>query len=102
METIGSFNVETQACGLIIVMIVMMLSFRRNSLALDSRRRFNRFVISAFLCILLDILSVFLIIIWSDGAPIKPLVDIEGKAYIGMLVVNAFYGLSYAVGTQGP
>ena len=45
METIGSFNVETQACGLIIVMIVMMLSFSRNSLALESRRRFNRFVI---------------------------------------------------------
>ncbi len=102
MEPISSFNVETQACGLVIVMIVMMLSFRRNSLALDSRRRFNRFVISSFLCILLDILSVFLIIFWSDGAPILYLVEIEGKAYVGMLVVNAFYGLSYAVGTEGP
>ncbi|MEE3480844.1 MAG: EAL domain-containing protein [Lachnospiraceae bacterium] len=102
MEPISSFNIETQACGLVIVMIVMMLSFRRNSLALESRRRFNRFVISAFLCIVLDILSVSLIIFWSDGAPIKLLMDIEGKAYIGMLVVNAFYGLSYSVGTQGP
>ncbi len=102
METIGSYNVETQFCGLVIVMIVMMLSFSRNSLALESRRRFNRFVISAFLCILLDILSVFLIIFWSDGAPILLLTELEGKAYIGMLVVNAFYGLSYAVGTQGP
>lgn len=102
METISSFNVETQFCGLIIVLIVMMLSFRRNSLSLDSRRRFNHFVVSAFLCILLDILSVFLIIFWSDGAPILYLVEIEGKAYIGMLVVNAFFGFSYAVGTEGP
>lgn len=88
-------EIGIQYCGLILIILLMYLSYRRKRLALSSSRVYFFTLNSSFLCLLSDILSIYALS-YFDRVPL-PLTFIACKTYISCLVLVAFCGFTYIV-----
>ena len=86
-------NVEMQCCGLILDLLLIYFFLRHETVGLYSERLFRMSLVVNTVCIVLDILSVFAIIM-TDILPAF-VVALVGKLYLVSLVAASFMGFLY-------
>ncbi len=88
-------NINTQLCGIAIILLLIYFYFRQNRLGLVREKSFLFTLIMGALCITTDAISVLMIFHSEQFAPL--LVDIVSKFYLVTLVSLACVGLVYAL-----
>lgn len=86
-------NIKTQCCGLILLLVMGIIYSRKKTIRLSTSRVFICFFAITFLCILLDIASVFAIVrtdLFSETVK-----NIICKLYLISIVLTALWGLAY-------
>lgn len=86
-------NVEMQCCGLILDILLIYFYLRHETVGLYSERIFRISLVVNTVCICLDIISVFAIMV-SESIP-GILVDISCKIYLVSLLTSASLGFTY-------
>lgn len=86
-------NVNTQFCGLTILLVILYFYIYHAKVKLKTERAFFRFFVVALLCVSLDITSVFAIA--RIDTINKTLLDIICKAYVASVVASIHAALMY-------
>lgn len=86
-------EIGIQYCGLILIIQLLYFSFRSKNLNLSSRRVFSFTLLTAFVCLLSDILSIYALS-YFDRVPFW-FTYLTCKLYITALVWVSFGGFSY-------
>lgn len=88
-------NIQVQACGLLILGLIMVLFYGSKKIGLFTERVFSRVLIGSVFCLSFDILSVILIV-YEEAVP-HFLVETVCKGYLILLVCMGFAGLDYVL-----
>ena len=86
-------NVEMQCCGLILDILLIYFYLRHETVGLYSERIFRVSLVVNTVCICLDILSVFAIML--SGTLPEVVIDIACKIYLVSLLTSAVLGFMY-------
>lgn len=86
-------NIYTQCCGLVILVVLSIFYKRQKVVALSTERVFWSFFCATFVCITLDIVSVFAIVN-QDNIP-SFFQNLICKSYLVSIVVVTTFGLAY-------
>ena len=86
-------NIIAQCCGLLILFVILYFSLTTKPLKLKTSKAFFIMIAFAIVCIVLDILSVF--VITNSHLFSKTFVDIICKLYLVALVSTAYSTLDY-------
>lgn len=87
-------NIEVQCCGLVLDLLLIFFSARHERVGLRSEGLFRTSLSVNLGCIILDILSVFMIV-YRDVFPVF-LVDLVCKLYLVMLLAATYMAFLYA------
>ncbi|MCR4720679.1 MAG: EAL domain-containing protein [Lachnospiraceae bacterium] len=88
-----SYNIQIQTSSILVIILIMLFFFCSKKIGLFTERVFARILIGAFVCLLLDILSV--IFICNDDTLPSWLVEASCKLYLASIICMAFAGLDY-------
>ena len=86
-------NIKVQCCGLVLLFVLGIIYSRKKTIRLSISKVFMRFFSVTFLCILLDIASVFAIVrtdLFSETAK-----NVICKLYLISITFTALWGLAY-------
>ncbi len=86
-------NIETQVCGLIVILLLIFFSTRHERIGLYSEHIFHLSLFINLVCILLDILSVVMIV-YSEIFP-EAATKLVCRVYLVALATVAYMGLVY-------
>ena len=87
------YNIQVQTSSILVIVLIMLFFFCSRKIGLFTERVFARILIGAFVCLLLDILSV--IFICNDDTLPYWLVEASCKLYLASIICMAFAGLDY-------
>ena len=88
-------SIQTQLCGLVIILLLMYFFGRQPTLGLNSEQRFRFLLYLALACVLLDIASCYTI--YHMSAYPLGLVALVAKLYLASLITIACQALHYSI-----
>lgn len=91
-------NVELQTCSLVMLTVLLGLFLTEKSLDLTSRRLFFKTMLSCFVCLTLDILSIVVIYEVVYGGLAGEVAEAVCKLYVLSLMLQGYEGFLYAAG----
>ncbi|MCR5829636.1 MAG: EAL domain-containing protein [Lachnospiraceae bacterium] len=87
------YNIQIQTSSLLVIVAIMVFFFFSKKIGLFTERVFLRILVGAFVCLLLDIISV--IFICNDDTLSHISVEISCKLYLASIICMAFAALDY-------
>lgn len=87
------YNIQIQTTSLLVIVLVMLFFYLNKKIGLFTEGVFSRILVGAFVCLLLDILSV--VFICNDDTLPHWLVEAFCKMYLASVICMAYAGLDY-------